>query len=309
MVTVEKVRQLFAHGELAGQQSVWTAACDFGTFGHNIRWRNKSVYFNKWENVHEHRNPPHIVWNNNAVFSYIGLVNGALEFKYGCKGESVYSFCAAAVNAEIISEIKEVFDTWFDEIVKLPHFDCSKHKSDEQQKEKAVNRLNSIRAWLKLDDGSEKNKYAGKFHLDKCLLNLKDILLYVDWDAYDDEIVANCERIIQTGCLSSKIVNICRNKYELTINYKGRNHRLFYPYNGSEREITLFALNNAIMDDYEIRFCNDSAGSDTLAFLVLPTEDWNTLEEEFKGKLVDHFEPLYRCTLSFTAHHYRYPKE
>lgn len=303
MVTIEKIKQLFAYGELTGLQSMWTTICDFDTFGHHIKWRNKSIYFGEWKSIKEHRNPPHIVWNNDPVFAYIGFVDGALEYRYGYQGESIYSFCPIVTSAEIIGEINAVFDIWFDDIFKIADFSYKHHRRGAID---VPDRLALIRNGLNEESDWKKSRPSRKFYLDEWLLDFEDILLYVAWDGYDDEIVAKAEKILKTGCLDAKITMKACDHYELNINYKGRNRRLSYPNKGSEREITLFALNNMIIDDFEIRFCKDSGGMDTLSFLVLSTEEWRTLEEEYKGAVATHFEALYACTLSFADHHQIY---
>jgi|GEM_PF-1468247 len=303
MVTIEKVRQLFAYGELTGLQSMWTTICDFDTFGHNIKWRNKSIYFSEWRNRKEHRNPPHIIWNNDPVFAYIGFVDGALEYRYGYQGESIYAFCPIAANAEIIGEINAVFDIWFDDIFKIPDF---KYKHHHKAVNNLPDRLNLVRNGLNEENDWKKSKPNRKFYLDEWLLDFDEILLYVSWDGYDDEIVAKVEKILKTGSLYARIIKKGYERYELVISYKGRVHRMFYPNKGSERELTLFALNNMIIDDYEIRFCKDSAGLDRLSFLVLSSDEWLRLDEEYKAGVTDHFEPLYNCTLSFADHHQIY---
>ncbi|WP_228277599.1 hypothetical protein [Acinetobacter dispersus] len=44
-----------------------------------------------------------------------------------------------------------------------------------------------------------------------------------------------------------------------------------YQGEGADRDTTLKALNQILQPDYEIRFCMASDGSDTLAFLPLPS--------------------------------------
>ena len=57
-------------------------------------------------------------------------------------------------------------------------------------------------------------------------------------------------------------------------------------YSLADRHITLWALNHLLAPDYEVRFCVDSNGADTLAFLPLPAVEWGRLEQEFGADAV-----------------------
>jgi hypothetical protein len=73
------------------------------------------------------------------------------------------------------------------------------------------------------------------------LLNDESSVFQVDWRQDDETIVDACESVLQTGRL----------------------------------------LNEVLSPDYEVRYCIDSHGGDTGAFLPLPTKVWAELESRY----------------------------
>ena len=60
-----------------------------------------------------------------------------------------------------------------------------------------------------------------------------------------------------------------------------------------DRDTTIKSINEFIQPKYEIRFCLESLGNDTLAFVVLTNDLWKQLENEFdKEKVSYYFEEI-----------------
>ena len=60
-----------------------------------------------------------------------------------------------------------------------------------------------------------------------------------------------------------------------------------------DRDTTIKSINEFIQPKYEIRFCLESLGNDTLAFVVLTKDFWKQLENEFdKEKVSYYFEEI-----------------
>ena len=64
-----------------------------------------------------------------------------------------------------------------------------------------------------------------------------------------------------------------------------------------DRDTTIKSINEFIQPKYEIRFCLESLGNDTLAFVVLTKDFWKQLENEFdKEKVSYYFEEInFKC--------------
>jgi hypothetical protein len=139
------------------------------------------------------------------------------------------------------------------------------------------------------------------------LLDDQDTVFWVDWREEDGSIIDFCESIIQTGILSAKVIDVeSDGGFELYIYYGYKQVKVPLSYSKHDRHITLCSLNAALKPDYEVRFCKASAGNDTLAFLPLPSSEWQALENRYGKTLEEHFyrfsfKPnLFTETLPFT---------
>jgi hypothetical protein len=118
----------------------------------------------------------------------------------------------------------------------------------------------------------------------------KTTVFWVDWREEDDAIVRYCESVLQTGNLAAEVVNDETGEGSaLSIRYDAKNIKVPLSDSPDDRHIAICALNDALSPDYEVRFCIDSNGSDTLAFVPLPQTTWRELEEEHGQKLNKHF--------------------
>ncbi|MCL1896211.1 MAG: hypothetical protein FWG03_06685 [Clostridiales bacterium] len=125
------------------------------------------------------------------------------------------------------------------------------------------------------------------------LLEEDGLVMWVDWREEDDAIVEYCEEILQTGELAAEVVDSDDSPvgYDIIITFRGEGHRIEYPGETTSRDITIITLNEVLQPDFEIRFCVDSDGSDSLAFLPLPAERWAELEK------VSGIEKVNKCFL------------
>jgi hypothetical protein len=99
-------------------------------------------------------------------------------------------------------------------------------------------------------------------------------VFWVDWRTEDSEIVFDCERCLRTGALTAE----SREPNGLYIRHGDRGAEVPLSHSGADRHITIHTLNSVLAPDYEIRFCVDSKGAETLAFLALRQGDWRDLE-------------------------------
>jgi hypothetical protein len=90
--------------------------------------------------------------------------------------------------------------------------------------------------------------------------------------------------------LSAKVVDIeSPGGFELYIYYGYKQIKVPLSYSAADRHITLCSLNAALSPDYEVRLCRASAGDDTLAFLPLPTSEWQVREIKYDKAIQIHF--------------------
>ena len=113
---------------------------------------------------------------------------------------------------------------------------------------------------------------------------------WVDWREGEGDIVRYCEAVLQTGSLTAEWVRAATPQgSDLFISYGGKHIRAPLINGPEDRHIALCALNQTLAPDYEIRFCIDSNGSDTLAFLPLPSARWAELEQGYGAAVSRHF--------------------
>ena len=115
-------------------------------------------------------------------------------------------------------------------------------------------------------------------------------VFWVDWREGEGDIVRYCEAVLQTGSLSAEQVRAATPRgSDLFISYNGRRIRAPLINGYEDRHIALCTLNQVLASDFEVRFCIDSNGSDTLAFLPLPSAKWAELEQRYGAAVSRHF--------------------
>ena len=128
----------------------------------------------------------------------------------------------------------------------------------------------------------------------RAMLDDDTTVFWIDWRQDDETIAESCELVLQTGHLSAELVDGGdAREAEVYLHYRDRRVRVPLTYSDSDRHITLCALNHVLAPEYEVRFCIDSNGSDTLAFLPLPCEQWSAFERQYGEAIARRF---YRLT-------------
>ena len=86
---------------------------------------------------------------------------------------------------------------------------------------------------------------------------------------------------------------------DIVLDYKDKSIKIPYQ-EEMDRDTTIKWVNEIIKDNFSIRFCALSLGSDTLGFVLLKNEDWGNLETLVgKNKLEHYFSPITLETLMF----------
>jgi hypothetical protein len=122
------------------------------------------------------------------------------------------------------------------------------------------------------------------------LLDDTETIFWVDWRHEDEAIVNDCEAVLQTRTLAGELINVDHEPgFEVYVCYKEKRVKVPLTVSGADRHITICTLNQALAPDYEVRFCIDSNGSDTLAFLPLPISTWLELEDGYGDRVGELF--------------------
>lgn len=227
--------------------------------------------------------PAHIKWYCMPTFAYVGLVDGAVQYRFGTNGEAIWRDCPVALDPAQIQQIGRMFDIWYD-YLGLP---AALNELLEQAPLEPVDRSDKMALIEKyLEDGSRSFLHEVLGAPDE-----DDIVFWVDWREDEEDIVRLCEAVLRTGTLSARYLPNDVSA-DLEIFYKGRTVIAQYRDGLADRDTTLLALQAALAPDYEIRYCAASHGSDTAALLPLSPTQWASLEAIKPDSVEKLFRPL-----------------
>ena len=129
-----------------------------------------------------------------------------------------------------------------------------------------------------------------------------DTLIWVDWGDEDESVLSYLNDVlpeeaqIDYECVDSET----ERGFDILLKKDGEAYVIPYATNAADRDTTLKAAQEYIAPAYEIRWYMGSLGSDTLAFALLPTDDWQKLEREFDAEQVAYyFAPIYADSQMF----------
>lgn len=122
-----------------------------------------------------------------------------------------------------------------------------------------------------------------------------DALIWVDWGDEDEAVLSYLN-----DCLSEDVqidyecVDSAEERgFDILLKKDGAARAIPYAADAADRDTTLKAAQEYLAPGYGIRWYMGSLGSDTLAFIVLPTAQWRQLEQEFGIEQVAyHFAPI-----------------
>ena len=129
-----------------------------------------------------------------------------------------------------------------------------------------------------------------------------DFLIWVDWRDFDDSIIKYFndklpdEDKIQFECVEIEKergidIFLCKNGVKTAIPYAE---------DRTDRDTTLKSIQEYVSPKYQVRWYMDSLGSDTLAFCIGLTSQWEQLEQEVGSEKVSYyFVPIQADSVMF----------
>lgn len=113
-------------------------------------------------------------------------------------------------------------------------------------------------------------------------------LVWIDWREYDEDIIRYFNEMMEDKLELELIDN--RKPYGDDIVLVKGTEKLQIPYEEEmDRDTTIKYLNEFIKPDYEIRWFLESLGNDTLGFILLKSDEWKKLEEEFDNNTLGYY--------------------
>lgn len=129
-----------------------------------------------------------------------------------------------------------------------------------------------------------------------------DVLIWLDWREYDESIIKyfneklpNEDKVIFTCAEIEKERGV-----DIILEKEGISTAIPYAEDCTDRDTTLRSLQEYVSPKYQIRWFMGSLGSDTLAFCIYPSVQWEQLEQEFgKEKVAYYFAPVKADSVMF----------
>ena len=129
-----------------------------------------------------------------------------------------------------------------------------------------------------------------------------DTLIWVDWGDEDESVLSYLNDVLpETAQIDYECTDSETERgFDILLKKDGEAYVIPYATNAADRDTTLKAAQEYIAPAYEIRWYMGSLGRDTLAFALLPTDDWQKLEREFDAEQVAYyFAPIYADSQMF----------
>ena len=142
---------------------------------------------------------------------------------------------------------------------------------------------------------SSPNKYRDEFWESHALI-------WIDWREYEESVIKYFnnqlpqEDKIRFECIKSEK----ERGIDLVLQKNGIRTLIPYADEYTNRDTTLRSIQAYVLPKYQIRWYMDSLGSDTLAFCIGLTSDWEQLEQEFGKEKTDfYFKPVKEDSVMF----------
>lgn len=113
-------------------------------------------------------------------------------------------------------------------------------------------------------------------------------LVWIDWREYDDDIIRYFNEMMEDK-LELEMIDNEKPYGDDIILVKGAEKLQILYEEEMDRDTTIKYLNEFIKPEYEIRWFLESLGNDTLGFVLLKSNEWKKLEEEFDKDTVGHY--------------------
>ena len=252
--------------------------------GHLINWEPESKFKKAFKDIPEQTVPPHIKWSNNPIFAYVSIVDNKVQYHYGEDGGSAIYICPITTNTERIKFIDEVFEHYYNKF-SLP--DALNKSKISKEKADTTDKMAFLEEYLTTQN---RDFFSHNF----CDNNdIYEFAMWIDWREEDEAIVDYCEAILKTGQLSVKTSGAENERgFDIIIFYKNQEILIPYKLKGADRDTTIKTLNQTIQPEFEIRFCKESSGSDTLCFIPLIKRQWDELDEKYQKQVDEKFEKI-----------------
>jgi len=290
-ITVEKIEHIFEYGKLKNLKGTGSHELINKKVGHLICWESESRFRKAYKDIPAQTVPPHIQWFNNPYFAYVGIVDNKVQYYYSENGGSGIEICPQTTDKNHIKMIDEIFEHYYQ------NFNLPNSLNEKKIEKKKVDKSDKMKFLSNYLTTKDEDFFYDNFYDDESIYT---IAMWIDWREEDENIINYCENILQTKQLSVETIDAENERgFDTIITYKGQQTVIPYTGKGADRDTTIKTLNETIQPDYEIRFCKESDGSDTLCFVPLTAAQWLEFETKFKKQTKQKFEKIFNDTKIF----------
>ncbi|WP_270169821.1 hypothetical protein [Paenibacillus sp. SYP-B4298] len=128
-------------------------------------------------------------------------------------------------------------------------------------------------------------------------------LIWVDWREDEEDVIQYFNnQLPEAHQIKCEMIEIDKPRgVDIVLSSADRKLTIPFADDKTDRDSAIRSMQEMIAPHYEIRWFMASLGSDTLAFLLLSTEQWAELERQFgKEKLEFHFQPITSDSVMFS---------
>ncbi|MDT0121987.1 hypothetical protein Q9R46_05000 [Paenibacillus sp. RRE4] len=128
-------------------------------------------------------------------------------------------------------------------------------------------------------------------------------LIWIDWREDEGDIIQYFnDRLPESDQIKCEIIDIDKPRgVDIVLSSNDRKLKIPFADDRTDRDSAIRAMQEMIAPRYQIRWFMESLGNDTLAYLLLSTEQWTELEKQFgKEKLEFHFQPITSESIMFS---------
>lgn len=128
-------------------------------------------------------------------------------------------------------------------------------------------------------------------------------LIWIDWREDEGDIIQYFnDQLPESDQITCEIIDIDKPRgVDIVLSSHDRKLTIPFADDRTDRDSAIRAMQDMIAPRYQIRWFMESLGNDTLAYLLLSTEQWAELEKQFgKEKLEFHFQPITSESVMFS---------
>ncbi|MEK4425324.1 hypothetical protein [Solibacillus sp. FSL K6-1523] len=129
-----------------------------------------------------------------------------------------------------------------------------------------------------------------------------ELVVWIDWRECEEDIIGYFnEHLAETFQIECEVIEIDKPRgVDIVLTSTEQSMRIPFADDKTDRDSAIRAMQELIAPHHQIRWFKESLGGDTLAFVLLPTGQWDELEQLFgKEKVQFYFQVITNDCMMF----------